>query len=340
MSVDMTTQSIAVGDNWVKVGNDYIGSSPNGSSATGTITGTGFGTKNGTAYFDDFEDRSVGAAGGTIGDLVVSNNAGTSIVNTDSVSGSKALSQDFSVEDFPKIYKALSGAQSRFYMSCYIKWSGTVTGSTVWKFGRIGAGTAYSGNPKAGDSYTSTDVNYPSGFGGEIVSSNGIVGYGANRSTAGTPSALYTPDTWHFFELEFYTGTVDGNDSYFVTRVDGDIATEWDGIEFLTTANSALPDWFMTPINGLDNGPDITMLMDSIYIDESRARVVMTDNATYASSTKYAVQPITAYSDTSVSYTKNKGSFIVGSTAYLHLFNDVGTPVYSSGAITVTEDNV
>jgi hypothetical protein len=32
MAVDMTTQSIAVGDNWVKVGNDYVGDNPSGTA--------------------------------------------------------------------------------------------------------------------------------------------------------------------------------------------------------------------------------------------------------------------------------------------------------------------
>ena len=36
MSVNMTTQVVAVGDNWTKVGNDYIGSSPNGATSGGT----------------------------------------------------------------------------------------------------------------------------------------------------------------------------------------------------------------------------------------------------------------------------------------------------------------
>jgi len=36
MSVNMTAQTIAVGDNWTKVGNDYIGDSPNGSTSGGT----------------------------------------------------------------------------------------------------------------------------------------------------------------------------------------------------------------------------------------------------------------------------------------------------------------
>ena len=36
MPVNMTTQSIAVGDNWVKVGNDYVGDQPNGATSGGT----------------------------------------------------------------------------------------------------------------------------------------------------------------------------------------------------------------------------------------------------------------------------------------------------------------
>ena len=35
MSVDMTTQSIAVGDDWVKVGNDYVGNQPSGAISGG-----------------------------------------------------------------------------------------------------------------------------------------------------------------------------------------------------------------------------------------------------------------------------------------------------------------
>lgn len=36
MSVNMTAQSIAVGDNWTKVGNDYVGDQPNGGISGGT----------------------------------------------------------------------------------------------------------------------------------------------------------------------------------------------------------------------------------------------------------------------------------------------------------------
>lgn len=48
MSVDMTTQVVAVGDNWTKVGNDYVGSSPNGAVSGGNAA-LGWSAANGVA---------------------------------------------------------------------------------------------------------------------------------------------------------------------------------------------------------------------------------------------------------------------------------------------------
>lgn len=327
MAISLTDVSIDVANGVWNPAGSYI------------ITGTGFGTKaSGLSISNNFELETVGAVVTSPGGLNVSNKTGTSIVNSGSHSGNNCISQDYSLEGFPKIYHSLSGLQTRFYMSCWVKWSGTVTGATVWKFGRVGANTTYSGNPKAGETYTSTDQNTPASFGGEIVSSSGIVGYGANATLAPSASAIYTADAWHFYELEFYTGTVDGNDSYFVVRVDGINAVVWSGIEFLTTALSDLPDWILTPINGLDGAPPITMLLDDLYIDESRARVVMTDNATYASSTKWAVQPILTYSDTEITVTKSRQVFSIGESAFLHLFDDTGVLVSEGNAVTVEAD--
>ena len=321
----------------------FTGGAPSGWSvgalrAAGTIAGTGFGTKSTTSYYDDFEARETGATGGSIGDLVVSNSGGSSISTAVAHSGSKALSQDYSSESFPKIYKSLSGSSRHVYMSCWLRWSGSVAGSTVWKFGRVGAGAAYSGVPRAGESYVSSGVPRPGGFGGEMVSSNGITGYGANADTLAADGSLYAEDTWQFYELEFDAGTADGSDSYFIVRVNNTVALEWDGKEYLTAANSQLPDWVLLPINGLDNAPSIIMTIDELYIDESRARVIMTDNATYSISTKYSAQPVTAWSDTSISYTQKRGEIGIGETAYLHVFNNSGALVHTTPGFTVEAD--
>jgi len=304
-----------------------------------TITGTGFGAKFiGAATFDNFESESVGAASSPIGNLKSGNVTGTTISEIDSNSGSRCLSHDFSVNGFPKIYRELAGARAKGYMSLHVKWSGSNTSTTIFKYGRVGAGGVYSGNPKFGESYTSSGMA-PSSFGGEVVTSNGIVGYGANANfKASDPSAIYTPDTWHFYELEWDAGTTGQPDSFFEARCDGQRTITFDGLEFLTAENSSLPDWVLTFINGFDQSPNITALMDDVYIDESRARVVMTNAALYADSTEWAAQGITSYSTTSVITSSEPQSFTVGETAYLHLFNALGVLVSEGNQITVASE--
>ena len=310
--------------------------SPSGNYA---IQGAGFGSRPSvTPTFDDFESESVGAVGSSVGNLSVSFEPGMSIVDAGSYSGTKCLSHDFSVNDFPKLYRALSGLQPKGYMAQHVKVTGSNSESTVYKYGRVGAGATYSGNPKFGESYTSSSL-VPESFGGEVVTSNGIVGFGANADyLAPDPSVIYTPDVWHFYELEWDAGTVGNGDSFFEARCDGSPAVRFVGIEFLTAANSNLPDWVLTFINGFDQGPNVTALMDNVYVDESRARVVMTDSATYANATKWAVQPITAYSDTEVTCEPKRQGFGIGDAAYLHLFDNSGSLVSSGSSFTVEAD--
>ena len=302
-----------------------------------TITGTGFGTKTGTPYYDDFESETLGAVTGTVGSLVISNSEGTSIT-TDAYSGSKSLKNDFSLQRFPKIYKGLSGTNTRSYMSGYIKTTGT--SGLVWKLGRLGSDVEYSGTPQAASEYTSAQSSStPTTFSGTIKNPS-ITTYSINNTSAVSPTVLLS-NTWLFYEVEFYAGTTDNSDAFFYERIDGQATVVWENRPYLTTANSsALPDWFLTIINGHANGttPTLSILMDSIYIDESRARVVMTDNATYANSTKRAVQPIAAYANTSVTATRKRQGFAVNDTAYLHLFNNNGALVSSGASFLVEAD--
>ena len=311
-----------------------------------TITGIGFGTKSGIPVFEDFESETLGAypAGFDVaaGELLINNNEfqGTSCSTNNPRFGTRCIEHDNSVEDFPGIHRVLTGTSQKHYFSCFFYWSGTIdTVDTVWKFGRIGANNVYSGNPKAGESWTSGNGSAaPSGFGGEMVTSDGIVGFGANAAELASAASIYAQNQWHFYELELYTGTSDGGDSWFEVRVNGDVSVRWENLSFLTAALSDLPDWVLTPINGLDLGPSVTMYMDGVYSDESRARCVMTDSAVYANSTSWAVQPIASYSDTSVTVTGKKQVFSSGVTAYLHLFNDDGVLVSEGNAVTVEED--
>ncbi len=298
-----------------------------GSGGTLTISGTGFGTKTGTPYFEDFESVTVGqyTSGQSIGSLVTVN-GGPQVVTSKSASGSRSLYNNFATADFPEVYKVLSGTNRRAYLSCKL-WIEGAGLPHVWKFGRIGANSVYGGIPHAGASYPPTFTASSDAFNGEIVTSDGITSYWANNTANPANWApAFANGFWRFYELEFDAGTVNNSDATFNEYVNAASTVIWQNRPYLTSANSALPTWFLTPFNGWDVSTGNAGYMDDIYIDESRARVVMTDNATYASSTKFEIQPVVSWSNTSIVVTKRGGSsFTAGNTYYLHVFDNAGS---------------
>lgn len=309
-----------------------------GGGATITINGSGFGTKVGAPYFEDFESiplQSYGAATVNIGSLIGSWGLGLSISNTRASSGTRSLRSDFSAGlsgsgiDFPKVYYPLSATRTRAYLSCklWIEGNGTVH---IYKFARAGAVAAdvYGGHPHAGASYNpSFDIN---SFGGEMIDGNDVtVGYGANNAANPNNFATaFVKNQWLFYEAEIYTGTLNNADAVYLETVNGLPTTIWTAKTYLTTANSQLPAWFISPLNGWDQATDNRGYMDDFYGDESRARVVMTNNATYGSSTKFEIQPIVSWATNQIVVTKRGGSsFSAGNSIWLHVFDNTGTEV-------------
>lgn len=303
------------------------GNRPGGGGSTYTFTGTGFGTKASTAYFDDFESYPLGAVSGSVGSLVLSNSTGMSITNARAHSGTKSLvNASYAANDFPKLYKALSGTKTRVYAACRCYLTGDTSAAGVWKMWRVGspAGNEYSGAPRAGESWTGAPT--PGAFSGEIVDLTGLSSWPEQNIASGSPS-VYTKDQWLFIELEFYTGTVNTSDARMRVVVNGVEVLLWNNRPYLTTG-ALLPEWVLLPFQAIDGAPACSVNWDSLYVDESLGRVIFTDSATYASSTKRDVQPITSYSDTSITVNKKTPSFTDGATAHVHLWRDNGTYAY------------
>lgn len=317
-----TLLALAISQLYSNGSGGLISISPDPGGEIISITGAVYGTKSGTAYYDDFESRDVGPTGSSVGGITVSYSPGVSVTTADSYSGSRCVAADYAANDFPKLYYPLSGPQ-RVYMSCMYKITGSVPGVTVWKMARIGAGVEYSGVPRAGSSYTGSGSNIPQSFGGEIVNSNGITSYAADNMGV-SPGLAYAHDEWLFYEIEFDAGSIGNSDAVFIERVSNLQTVVWENRPYLTPATPNLPTWLLTPLNGLDNSPPTVCLMDEFYIDESRARVIMTDANDYASSQIFAMQHITQWSSSSISIRKNAVGFLQGQQAYLHVFNDVG----------------
>lgn len=316
------------------------------SSGTFTITGTGFGIKTSDVYFDNFESYSTGAISVPtgVGRLSVWN-AGSSIVNSSSHSGTKSWRHDMAINEFPQVHINYAAPAQRAYFSCRFKFTGSGSGAPVgvWKFGRFGNDYLYQPN-RYSDEYTSVSTaTQPTDFSGSLAvkdnahgsASQYIHNSGTNTATAG--AELYTPDVWHFYEMEVESGSsVAGNDGLFIVRVDGVESVKFVGLSIRTDTFQSLIQWVLTPITGYSaDSTTVVEWMDEVYTSADRARVVMTDSATYASSTNWAIQNDATWSNASITGARNNGSFASGSTAYDHVFNSSGTLVHTTAGFIV-----
>lgn len=284
---------------------------------------SGFGSRDSSAWFEDFETFAAGPARSPLGRLRLSNAGGQTISTALAFHGRHSLQNTYSANDFPKNHLELSGTRPRFYFCCQLHYRGSPAGAHVWKQGRIGAGEVYGGIPRAGESWTSGSM-LPSGFGGEIVNSDGITSWSAHNDVAPDAEQIYDLDRWMFYEFEHDSGSVGQADSVTRATVDGVPVLVWNQRPYLTAASPTLPQWFLTPMNGLDGAPAITVNMDQAYADESRARVVFTDAADYRASTRYNVQPILDYADTQLRTQRNAASFASGEQVHVHAWTAGG----------------
>lgn len=123
-------------------------------------------------------------------------------------------------------------------------------------------------------------------------------------------------------------------------RFDGTEVLSWRDRPYRTEDSPLLPTWILTPFNGLDGYHPIVGTIDDVYVDEGRARLVMTDAPNYQDSSAFAVQPIVSWSDTTISFARKRQGVAIGDIAYLHVFDAGGRLVHSGEALTVAADDL
>ncbi len=318
-----------------------------------TITGSGFGAKPAsTIYYDDFESYPVGVIPGANnpigGNLLVwhwgpgVSPDGTTIVSDEQYQGSKSLHHDFTVEDWPHFVVYLPETNKKVYMGCMTRIAGSSgsSGDSVWKYARSGCQepggeNVYRGLSRAGESYVTSNSPVPLTSGAAL---EGCTNLGSGDADVLNP-ALIQSEAWQFYEHEADIGDYDVANGVFTWRWNMQTSLEWANVNFLCAAYPNLLGWILFPLHGHDDVGTLEMWLDSYYIDDgSRARVIMTDAATYANSTKWAHQIPTNWLDDEITITTKRGVFDVDDTAYLHIFDDDGILVDSQGPITVVED--
>jgi hypothetical protein len=289
--------------------------------------------------FESLQSRSVGTVTGDVGRLKLGVVGGSQIEASTGLNGGKSWRHSMDANEFPKLYIQYSQPTQRGYHSCWFKFGGDLTGTSgSWKFGRFGTGEVYHPNRYA-HMYTSSGGSVPASSACDLtVDTNGIVRWAANNEATDQPN-LFTQNTWHFYEIECNAGTVNGNDSTFKAYIDGVLIVQFTGSSLRTTANPSLITWCLSALTGLANAVTNTIIfnLDDFYFDSSRSRVVLTNNATYSSSTKFAIQPIiqNGWSADMIICRKNGASFTIGDTAHIHVFNDNGDYLGVFGSVTV-----
>lgn len=298
-----------------------------------------FGTKAVTdVVYENFDSRALGAISSDVGRLKRRGSAGGgSIAASTTFSGRKCWEQNYAVSDLPEIYVQLQETQ-RAYHACHFRFSGSISGASCsWKFGRVGINTdPYLPNRYA-HMYTSSGQQSPNSSAPDLTVDTSIVREWSGTNEASDNPSLFQQNSNIFYEYECFAGTVEGADSVFVVRANGYELVKFSGSSMRTTANSGLIRTAMAALVGMQNTTSNTMIyqMSEVYFDASRARIIMTNNATFSASTKFAVQPLYIWRESSVIAEKNAPNFSIGEAAFLHVWNDDGVKVGTAIPVTV-----
>ena len=334
MSVNMTAQSIAVGDNWTKVGNDYVGNNPSGAVAI-TLTGTGFGTKAQAApikfeqfqaYADDTTLQSNDA------DWPQYQTNGGALIKSDRprYAGGKHAYNDSTRSGFATNYHTFTPTDEVFLSYWFSTDQATYgTGGTYWvgKASRISSSSAAGG----GGVYNGLGVHALSNQNPQYETDPYLYQYNGTNTLGEVIDYVTMPQANEWVRIDMYAKLSDLDTSNGVLN-----CRTW-GYENYT--NSTIPSLVTGNIYQLDsvilglmhaNHADASggLKVTDVYIDNTQQRVEITDSATYASSTISEIQPVTAWSDTSITVDLNTAALSAG-TYYLHVLDSSGVSVHN-----------
>lgn len=339
------------------------GASISGGSVTINRSAGGFGTKPSAAplFYNNFDSASVGALPSSLGLTDSIDATVVNVQNDRSFTGSKSLKGVFpaNIDSFPEVSFIPPANTNEIYVSGMMYWTTSIPGNMsqfIFKLTRMGSGVLYHGQPQQYQTVrplTSGIVNggdwgYNAG-GGSTTAWCSAMFYGSPTNLPGPNS-----DQWNFTEWAHKIGNPTGSaNGYSEIRCNSQnsmppttipthalFVNQITGADYVTgnTNNSgadAFFTWVITFFDGLGTpgNTSTSLWVDELYIDNCRNRVVLTDNATYTSSTKFLMQPPTAWSNTQIVATLNSSVFTSGSTGYFHIFDGTGAEVVSYSAV-------
>lgn len=301
--------------------------------ASYTITGTGFGTKATAApkVWETLDDTSL-VSGLTGASMTLDSTA-----NLRHARVSHSARVNFNGTSLPGYfaYSQASGAAQWFfqywiYLPAGFEWGTSSESPTPprcnIKFLRLHP----AGYPAEGCLWSNGGYAYNGWEAGNtafrfVETNGGVTGVFAMASVFGLGA-------WHCVQGEWGENTGAGNaDGRLRLWVDGALKDTSDTFITNTSSDGAaknknplLLGWYDSAAS-FPGGTAMYVDYSEVYVDTTFARVELGDSATYGSCTHREVQPITAWSDTSITVTVNLGSFETGATVYPHVTHADGT---------------
>ncbi len=136
-----------------------------------------------------------------------------------------------------------------------------------------------------------------------------------------------TPSGWSRVEQWIDVGDVDVANGVYQYWTDLALDGDAQNILICTSGctNGCQIDTWLSPNNVNQTSGDMEWWVDNLYVDNTRKRVELGDNADYNSCTERVIQvPNTTWNDNQIQITVNTGQFSVGSTKYLFVVDENG----------------
>ncbi len=276
-----------------------------------TITGSGFGTKAQAAplKWDDFES---GTAGNDLSGWYIASNGINPKYANDKVRPNSALSskQVFTANDQYNCTIGLTGlSNSKYYLTFYRYMTTSGGPSRNFKMFSLRSGNA-------------GDWQVPEFTHALLPSGNAGIFYNYDLLTNWVDNDLRT-NSWNRFE--YYIEDLGAVGSYYYW-VDGALKNSKTNTPFYSSGSPAhWPNLYIDSYYATDtNNAGADIWHDDIYIDITQARVEIGNAPTWTASTHREIQIPSAWSDTSITITLNKGSFSNFNNAYLYVIDANG----------------
>jgi len=166
--------------------------------------------------------------------------------------------------------------------------------------------------------------------------------FGSSRGGgSGTPlSSLAVYSQWLHIQYLHHGGTPGKHDGSLVIYINGTLRIARDGnAGRLNSADDPyIRDiWLGNYFRCSDPHGEAQIFWESAYLDNTWARVEIGDKPTYASCTHREIQVPCTWSDTSVTFTVNRGSFAPGAAVYIFVV-DAGNTPHSVGSVLIGAD--